>query len=416
MRAYSHHILIYFAGISTIRVKSFAKVELFRSEIKEDTELTTKRNTDEQLPINIETISLSSNDDFEPTPKKIVKRTPKPKTQRQTPSRSTRPITTPGRSTRPITTPGKSTRPTTTPNRFAKTPLNFKNHKISEYFASAKKSDGPSTSNGKLSNSNSIANTSNDSKSKSNEPSEVKQVKSSLRHVKVVLRRLSIEKAVDTTKKRKVQEDQSRLPEFMSYEPSCDGYFATYDQSTLNDPNNVLSAAAVQTNNNIPLENPVKIELNNLDVESISCPQSDDIDEDTSKGSVRNVDIDSGKSMSVKDDAESKSVSSGNGKSANQTKIDAKGKKASRKSNKKPSKAALTRRKKVECPFYKIVEDTKLAVDAFRYGDIEGVEHYFLSHFHADHYIGLKKSFNHKLYVSKITGKFDQMNFIVRHL
>lgn len=61
---------------------------------------------------------------------------------------------------------------------------------------------------------------------------------------------------------------------------------------------------------------------------------------------------------------------------------------------------------------YKIVEGTSLAVDAFRYGDIENVEHYFLSHFHADHYIGLKKSFCHKLYVSNITGLFTKSQHI----
>lgn len=265
---------------------------------------------------------------------------------------------------------------------------------------------GPSTSNGKLSNSNLIACSSNDSKPKPPEPSEVQQVKSNLRHVKVVLRRLSIEKAVDTTKKRKVQEDQSRLPEFMNYESSCDGYFATYDQSTYKDPNGASNT--VQTNGNVPLENPVKIELNNIDVESLSRPPSDDVDEETSKGTVPNVEFDSGKCVSVKEAIESKSDTSGNGKPETaKSKKDSKGKKVAKKSNKKPSKATVTRRKKVECPTYKIVEDTKLAVDAFRYGDIEGVEHYFLSHFHADHYIGLKKSFNHKLYVSNITGKFN---------
>ncbi|XP_031639317.1 DNA cross-link repair 1A protein-like isoform X2 [Contarinia nasturtii] len=54
---------------------------------------------------------------------------------------------------------------------------------------------------------------------------------------------------------------------------------------------------------------------------------------------------------------------------------------------------------------------TKFAVDAFRYGDIDGVDCYFLSHFHADHYIGLKKSFNHKLYLSNISGRLV-MEFI----
>lgn len=60
-------------------------------------------------------------------------------------------------------------------------------------------------------------------------------------------------------------------------------------------------------------------------------------------------------------------------------------------------------KKKKICPAYKIIEGSLFAVDAFRYGEISYVEHYFLTHFHADHYIGLRKKFNHKLYLSKIT-------------
>lgn len=67
-------------------------------------------------------------------------------------------------------------------------------------------------------------------------------------------------------------------------------------------------------------------------------------------------------------------------------------------SNEKPVK------KKAICPSYKIVSGTRLAVDAFRYGNIDGVENYFLTHFHADHYIGMTKKFCHKLYASEITG------------
>lgn len=68
------------------------------------------------------------------------------------------------------------------------------------------------------------------------------------------------------------------------------------------------------------------------------------------------------------------------------------------------AKGAKRKRLPKEVPAYKIVEGTTFGVDAFQFGDIEGVTEYFLTHFHMDHYVGLKKSFCFPLHVSSITG------------
>ena len=64
-----------------------------------------------------------------------------------------------------------------------------------------------------------------------------------------------------------------------------------------------------------------------------------------------------------------------------------------------------------KCPFYKRVEGTQICVDAFSYGDIEACNAYFLSHYHYDHFIGLKKDFKNQLFCSQVTA-----NLVVKNI
>ena len=68
-----------------------------------------------------------------------------------------------------------------------------------------------------------------------------------------------------------------------------------------------------------------------------------------------------------------------------------------------PAKGGRARR---SCPFYKILFDGPITVDAFRYGAVPGCSAYFLSHFHSDHYVGLTDCWDHgPIYCSAVTAR-----------
>ena len=69
------------------------------------------------------------------------------------------------------------------------------------------------------------------------------------------------------------------------------------------------------------------------------------------------------------------------------------------------------RRGQQRCPWWKLMKDTNLAVDAFSYGSIPGISNYLLSHFHYDHYVGMSRNWSGRILCSSITARLAMSKF-----
>ena len=90
------------------------------------------------------------------------------------------------------------------------------------------------------------------------------------------------------------------------------------------------------------------------------------------------------------------------------------------KSTSKPKQSGTSKKKsppkpKKQLPRIKILkfnDGYKIVVDGFNFAPDEDISKYFLSHFHSDHYIGLKKSWEQgEVYCSEITSRLLQYKF-----
>ncbi|KAG5357998.1 DNA cross-link repair protein PSO2/SNM1 [Yarrowia sp. B02] len=82
-----------------------------------------------------------------------------------------------------------------------------------------------------------------------------------------------------------------------------------------------------------------------------------------------------------------------------------------------PEPVTKPKRAKKPAPSFKVIKmgETNVAVDSFMHGPIDGINLYFLSHFHADHYGGLRKSWNHgPIFCTPITAALCKMKLGVQ--